>query len=294
MSNPSTKNNAPTTSYPIRCAHTVEYFTKGIDENGPYYKVQYLIDDFANSDTFINFLLGYTTMTGTATAGSIIRRSPHRHPLSPNLYCHNAGLKQGLGDIKANTNGFPSFAGGALIEAEYRPWVPQGAYEMTPEELRNQIDETTPLLWCTQELDFQVETLVIPKSPLKWAAGPNSGKLTGQPFKKDIGITLLSLTFHKIPYMPATVIRSLRGKINIAQFLGSPADQVLFLGGRVIRDTDSSGITVQKVQLTFKEREAGWNKMFDPTDMQWHTVAGPAGVNPYTEGDFSPLLVFGQ
>lgn len=41
----------------IPTANTIEYFEKGIDEGGPYYLVQYYINNWQDSDTFINALL---------------------------------------------------------------------------------------------------------------------------------------------------------------------------------------------------------------------------------------------
>lgn len=273
----------PNTAYVVQTAHTINYFSKGIDHHGPYYKVEYLIDRYSDSDNFINALRGFTAQYGGPT-GFVTKTGPHQHPLSPNLFCMSAELVEGLGTPTTNLNGYPSYSGGALIRAEYRPWV---GGDFTPQP-QNNIDPSTPLLWCTQELDFTVESYLIPKALLVW----NDGVPTDIEFKRDIAIVIMSLTFQRLPYIPMTTVAPLVGRINKYPFLGQDVGLVLFTGAQTTREMDTSGAIVQKVQLVFKRREADWNWLIRPSTMAFEIVKGPSGQSPYGYADFSPLLQF--
>jgi hypothetical protein len=131
------------TSLPISYAHTIEYFSKGIDDRSPYFYVQYRIDNYSDSDRFLNALRGITTVTGPSGSQTVVRGIPHQHPLSPNLVCQSANLVQGLGNPILSATGYPNFDGGALIQAEYRPasWDFSG-----PSNTGNQLDPATSIL----------------------------------------------------------------------------------------------------------------------------------------------------
>lgn len=274
----------PNTAYIVQTAHTINYFSKGIDTQGPYYKVEYLISNYADSDRFINALRGYSTQYG-GTSGFVTKVGPHQHPLSPNLFCITAELVEGLGTPTTNLNGYPSYSGGALIRAEYRPWT-GGDYTPQPQ---NNIDPMTPILWCTQELDFTVESYILPKTLLVW---DSDGVPTDIEFKRDIAIVIMSLTFQRLPYIPMATVAPLVGRINAYTFLGQSAGHVLFAGAQTTREMDTSGAIVQKVQLVFKSREADWNYVLRPSTMAFDKVKGPTGQSPYGYSDFSPLLQF--
>lgn len=279
---------------PIAYAHTINYFSKGIDAQGPYYRVEYYITDWTQSDAFVNALKGITTITGGA-GGQVTKTAPHQHPLSPNLYCAEAHCR-GTGLEQLNAQGYPSYAGGALIEATYRPMVPLGGFQMTPSELLQQIDPATPILWCTQELEFTTEYFIVPgsQSTVKFTSGAHSGDVVGIPFKINVPITYLNLTFHKVPYMPAASIRAVQGNVNSTTFLGAPAGYVLFKGARVVRDCNSDGTVVQKVMLVFANRTATgqkWNYLPD-IDLGWQSVAASGGATLYPTADLNTIIIF--
>lgn len=280
----------PNTSYVVRTAHTTEYFSKGIDNQGPYYNVEYIIDNYSDADNFINALMGFSTQQG-GTSGPVTKTGPHQHPLAPNLYCRSAELAQGLGQPTTNFNGFPSYSGGALIRATYRPWLP---YDYNQQQNQNtNIDPATPLLWCTQELDFTTETQVLPKTFLRWDNGSGGlGNPTNMNFAVQIGIIIMSLTFHRLPYIPMSAVRTCIGMTNSTTFMGAQAGRVLFTGAHVSREMDNSGAITQKVNMTFKERSQDWNKRLRPDDMSWQYVYGPNNYSPYKSTDLNALLQF--
>ncbi len=273
----------------VTYVHTVQYFSKGIDAQGPYYDVEYLIDDWGQSDAFTNALIG------------VGRTEPHRHPLSPNLACSEAA-PTGLGRPVLNPDGTPDYAGGALVRARYRPPAAFGGGGLfvsgdDPGGL-HQIDPANPILWCTQELDYEVETITHPTHSYKFDS--DNLKLT-TPLQVDIGITVLSLTFHRVAYLPMTLARTLRGRINATTFLGAAAETVLFRGAKTQRDWNTDGTVTQRVNMTFVEREVSWNKFLRPDKLpytaagalnaaSWDYVVDPSGNRRLGTADLQPLL----
>lgn len=247
----------------ITYVHRIQYFSKGVDEQGPFYDVEYEIDDWANADDFVNALMG------------LGRTEPHRHELSANLTCTRAvATGQGRPTLDA-VNGLPGFGGGAIIRATYRAGsVGAGGFGsaagIAVGEIPHQIDASTPIIWCTQELDFEVETITHPTSTYKFSS--DNRPLT-TPLQVDIGITVMSLTFHRLPYMPMTRVRAARGKLNNAVFLGAAAECVLFRGAKTTRERNTDGTVTQKVGMIFVEREVSWNK-FLRDDKLPYTSAG--------------------
>jgi hypothetical protein len=240
----------------IAYATTVEYFGKGIDGQGPYYDVRYVIDDWDQTDKFANALMGYE---GQGT--------PHRHPLSPNLVCTEA-VVGGLGTPILNAGGEPSYAAGGFITARYRcPAVSMGGGFFEPRDdpgYVHQIDPQTPLLWCSQELDFEDEIFTYPGGYLKWESDDRK----------------------------ITKLKAARGKINSTRFLGCDPFRVLFKGGKTSRDFDTAGRTTQKVQLVFIERPENWQKMLRDDKFVWDYVVDEDGGNRFGTYDHNLLIRF--
>ncbi len=272
----------------INYAHAWESMTKGIDQQGPYYQVKYYFQNWADSDTIANQMRGSTQRSG----GTTIRIPPHTHFLSPNLSCTDVSI-EGCGSPVLNAKGLPSFDRGFFAIATYRslPWLLQASND--PENL-NQIDPTgTPLLWCTQELDFDFEEVVFEgeKSNFKWSTGDAlNGTKTKVPLKFTMGITTMTITWHQLPYLPMATIRTLRNKINNATFLGAPAETIRFLGCRTVRDQNTDGQVSQKVQFTFQERDISWNKFLRKDKFQYDYIKDGGGATFYQTADLSPLL----
>lgn len=289
-------NNPPVNTIPFDNAHTINYFSKGIDNQGAFFDVEYFTEQWVNTDAFVNFLLGFRTLTGGA-GGTITSRGPHQHPLSPNLFCQSAIVTEGFGGPALNANGYPIYNGGAIIRATYRPWLPSPV-EMTPNELLQQIDPSTPILWCTQELEGDVEPYSIPSIGLVFT---DTGKPTNHPYRFLLPVMNMSLTYHKVPYMPTTVFRSMRGKVNSTTFLGAPQGYVLFKKYRTTRDVQSDGSIAQKLQLLFVERDSNtgayWNtlpRVNSSGTVEWQQVkaTGGSGGNMVTQADLNQLLIF--
>lgn len=271
----------------INYAHAWDTIKKGIDDKGPYYQISYWFDDYSQSDTVLNQLMGYTARVGDLTQ----RIPPHQFPLSPNLYCTDATCDP-CGVPILNSAGQISVTGGFFVHATYRgsSMIIQQSQQDPGND--HQIDPTTPIVWATQELDFETETVYFEDHQFVWwATGDNTNNTkTGIPLKVTIGITTLVITFHKLPYLPMSLVRSKRGRVNSTTFLGAPAETVLFLGARTIREYSTDGSIVQKVSLTFKERDNSWNKFPHKQTIAWHYIQDSGGTRAYLTTDLNPLI----
>jgi hypothetical protein len=267
----------------ITYVHAIQYFEKGIDGQGPYYNVEYHIDDYADCDDFVNALVGIGTS------------GPHRYPLSINLACTQA-TAVGKGRPTTNADGTPSYASGAVIKAQYRSGgSTQGGattnLAIDDPTLQHQIDSSTPLVYCTQELDFGTE--VIHFSPdehkLVWDTGGAQAKI---PFQMNISVIDMVLTLHRRQFLPMTQVKNLHGKINSSTFLGCSAETVWFLGAKTSREWSTDGRIEQKVQLHFKHRTESWNKFPRPeaASITWDYVKAADGSKRYSTGDLRPLV----
>jgi hypothetical protein len=277
----------------IDYTHLIDGFTKGIDERSPWARVLYSIDSYDDSDDFCNALMGFGTSTGPITGITVTRGVPHAYPLSTNLYCHSATVVEGLGQPILNSDGYPRWDGGALIQAEYRPAPMDFSGGENP---NHQIDPATPIPWCTQELDHSSLAFTLTNSKLKYTSGPAG--VIDQPtevyVKFEIPITIMTLTFHKLPYLPVGIIGDLSGRVNNATFLGKPAETVLFKGSKTNREWNTDGTVVQRVTLTFEARHADhpWNSLPTASDPTFYPVAGTGGVKMYKTANLLPLVQF--
>jgi hypothetical protein len=258
---------------------------KGIDDQGPFYKVSYYFTDWADSDMVANQLRGYSSRVGSTT----IRSSPHQHPLSPNLVCMSVDI-EGCGQPSLNSSGLPYYSAGFFAHCTYRVWTAGPIPDNDP-NYNNQIDPTTPVLWATQELDFGTEEYVHEKNQYTWSTGDAlNGKMSGIPIRVSIGIVTMTITYHQLPYLPMTTVRNLRNRINNATFLGAAQYTVRFMGARTVRDFNTDGTVCQKVQLTFKEREADWNKFLRKDKLQFDYIVDSSSNKVFTAADLSPLV----
>ena len=106
-------------------------------------------------------------------------------------------------------------------------------------------------------------------------------------------MTILTLTFHKVPYLPMTQVRNLRGRVNSATFLGSAPGLVLFKGADTSRVYNTDGSICQEVKMTFHERDGNypWNSA-PSKDQQytWSPVVDVNGNKPFLLGDLNALV----
>lgn len=277
----------------IEFAHTVNFFSKGIDSQGPYYRVEYLLNDWSDSDAFINALMGVSTYGG----GSANRTGPHRHPLSPNLICTSADAR-GIAPVK-NEDGYPLFSKGGMVQAEYRAPTSVGAIDPRDDPgFWNQIDPQNPILWCVQELSSQVEIFTLTDHEYKIDMGGGVQRATSSPVQVELNLVVMNLTFPELPYLPMKKIRQLRGSVNSnTPFLGvEDAECVKFENWSTTRRTMKNGQQGCSLTLQFIEREVSWNKVLRPNKLPtesdaWGDIISPLGGKRFPAKNLQPMLI---
>jgi hypothetical protein len=273
----------------IDYVHLIDGFSKGIDDRSPWIRVVYKINSYDDTNKFANALLGFGTSTGPITGPTVTKGVPHACPLSTNLYANSATVIEGLGSPILNADGFPNWDGGALIQVEYRP--PPCNFSGADNPNHN-FDPSTPITWATQELDFSTQTFTLPNSKMKFV---DTNDPVDVYVKFEIPITIMTLNFAKVPYMPMTAVRNCRGRVNDATFLGSPAETVLMKGAKTTREFNTDGSVVQRVVITFEERDAAhpWNSLPSASSPTFRAVISQTGsVKMYRTADLSQLLNF--
>jgi len=273
------------TTLPYNFAHCWDEMYKGCDEQGPYYEVKYVFDNWADSDAVVNALKGVTVRTGGVTT----RNPPHQHPLSPNLYCMSARV-EGIGRPVRNPQGYPGYDGGFFVRATYRAPLIEGVINPADDPFgAQQIDPATPLLWCTQELDFDTETIIVPNTQFKWASDMTASTV---PLKVTVGLSTLRLTYHRVPFTPTAQMRAYRGRVNNAAFLGGAVGCVLFKGGQTRREYATDGTVTRQVTLVFLERDRPWTQTLrrDTATLTWDSIVDSTGAKAYQSANLSNLL----
>jgi hypothetical protein len=158
----------------------------------------------------------------------------------------------------------------------------------------------------TYEAELGTEMQSLPGRTWHWVAPPGN-----PPLMPDQGPAILTpsgafrLTWQRVALPPWDAIRELRGCVNDANFVGSGAGTVLFLGAAVERQfpfSPSGGFW--EIRYAFAERTielagggaAGWNYQYKETPVSgehWVAIADDSGNPPYRSGDFSRLFEFG-
>ena len=199
--------------------------------------------------------------------------------------------------LASGTNRYPD--GGARVTATYRaaydarnalrgdmPTIPSGTYLTFAGELSAETQSTPGRIWH----------YAVTGSPILAAdTNPSVVIPTGS----------YRLSWHRVPAPPWDTIRSLRGKVNQATFLGAPAGTVLFLGATLTpRFPLAEAGQLWTIQYAFAERtvplasgSGGWNHVYKEQAVSgdhWIPIADDSGNPPYRAGDFGGLFQFGS
>lgn len=204
----------------------------------------------------------------------------------------------GVSSLKSAPNRYT--AGGALLTATYA----------TAFDADNQSRADLPIVpdgtYLTFKAELSAEYFTTPGRVWRWLDPPDHPKVP-----PDINPGLLlpqgsfTLTWHRVPLPPWSTIRALRGKVNAAGFLGSPAGTVLFIGARAAREfqfIEDGGFW--EVQYAFLENtkelstaaKVGWNYLYNEEKVgteHWVAIRDEDGNSPYAGADFSLLFSFG-
>ena len=154
----------------------------------------------------------------------------------------------------------------------------------------------------TYRMVFSREALPLTTEGWEWDGQPTAALPADLALTKTVPLTEHRLTWHQVVNPPWAAIHAAQGKVNASEFLGCPAETLLFEGAEAHKlfragiDQGASEFAWQ-IDYLFRERSIkhggsvyGWN----------HTYRGdPAGWDKLTNGsdylydatDFNPLFV---
>jgi hypothetical protein len=202
-----------------------------------------------------------------------------------------------VGTLRQGTNAYP--AAGARVTATYES-LPDPA-----EPPRGDLPSVPHGTYLTFRADLGSEFVTLPARGWHWDAPDDP------PLPPDVhpGVVIptgmFRLIWHRVAAPNWSAMRQLRGKVNVAEFVGAAAGTVVFLGARVVREFDfGRGFGFWRVEYLFAERAieltggglAGWNHMYKQEAVggeHWVRVLNAEGNGLYAAADLLPLFVFG-
>lgn len=251
----------------------------------------------------VRLLVGEFEMVGAAARFS----APLAFPDVPNLVVSEVAVEPFDGgapageDVSTLTSGTNRYdLAGARVRATYRTLFDAAG------AARGDLPAVPAGTILVYEAELGTEAQAVPARTWHWVAPPENPLLLA-----DQGPSLLvptgtyRLSWQRVPLPPWEAIRELRGTVNGAAFVGSPAGTVLFLGATVERQFPlSANGGYWEIAYTFAERTVtldgggavGWNYQYKETPVSgehWVAIADDSGNPPYRSGDFGKLFEFG-
>ena len=153
----------------------------------------------------------------------------------------------------------------------------------------------------TYRMMFAGEARPITPRGWTWADDPSVPAPDDLNLVKMIPITEHHLTWHQVVNPPWSTIHDLQGKVNSAEFLGCPAETLLFEGAdanKLFRAGFETGESefVWQLRYVFRERSIkhagetyGWNHSYREKPAGWAKLTDGANYL-YDSADFQPLF----
>ncbi len=259
--------------------------------------------DWDDWPDFARELVGHYKVTGDAF--SFIE--PIEFPGFPNLIVSQLEIEpfepsrpDGAKVITLRSGANRYLDGGARITAMYTTRFDRDNQPRA--EMPQPVDGT----YLTYSADLGADYMATPGRNWNWDAPPGDPKVGA-----DVNPGLLipqgafQLTWRRVALPPWDTIRQLRGKVNQAQFMGAPAETVLFLGAKATREfqfVEDGGYW--RIEYHFLENtkelttgaKVGWNHFHKETSVageHWVAIEDADGTRPYKSGDFTQLLLLG-
>lgn len=235
---------------------------------------------------------------------SLVFTAPLEFPGFPNLVVSELEIEPfdpanpdgtGVSTLRSAPNKYSS--GGARVTAIYTT-----AFDVK-NNARVQLPSVPDGTYLTYQADLGAEYVTTPARIWQWKDAPGNSQV---PADVNPGLLIpqsaFQLVWHRVALPPWDKIRELRGKVNDAAFVGSPAGTVLFLGARITRKfhfIQDGGFW--EVELSFQENtkelstgdKVGWNHLYKETKVgseHWVQIEDEDGNAPYQSGDLSLLF----
>ncbi len=201
---------------------------------------------------------------------------------------------QPLGDL---TVGLNSYSGSfAKATVDYRTLVERDRDDGPPNEIGT---------YLSYRMGFRSDSVLVTTEGWEWDDDPNAPLPSGLRMSKDAPVTEHRLTWHQVIQPPWSVIHATQGKVNGSEFLGCPAETLLFEGaeaGKLFR-AGSDEIATQfawQIDYIFRERSIkhggnvyGWNHIYRPDPAGWARLTNGTAYL-YDTADFNSLFVSAQ
>lgn len=152
----------------------------------------------------------------------------------------------------------------------------------------------TSFTYASMRMSFGAEYLVIGRenSKLKFAT---SGKKIDQDYPIPISILHLSITFHKVPFLPWPLPKSSTSidvnSLNSTATFGAAPGYLKYDGSDTSRTLQSDGTATQEYTVNFSYRDvAPWDAIFDPAQEIFDRVLKSNGDPIVPRVDFQNLI----
>lgn len=259
----------------IDAAVLIDGFDYGINENGPYRDVVYLVDGSKGAQ-FCDKLLGIGS--GPATFNP---PGPHRYPNNTNLMCLSAGLQELKGPampdaflIGSDQVGIKAHYGVPTWDAIGTDFAPIfDGYEVPWSHLSMEVGHE----------EYEAENIVVggvekPRSRVRLPTVTYTFRRTMIP--------------NPLPYK--TIVAGLVYKLNNAVFFGEPAGTIRFDSFAMNEeDRDPSGLRVFTFTSILTWRPINWNKMLVPGSANSWALPDSSADYPYQSADFRQIMTYG-
>ena len=242
---------------------------------GPVLQGRVLIQQpWSTGDLVVNELLGYASKTG----GSIYWQGPHQYPLDPtgrSLCCEASVIGVGRGSEQRRVPGLRQrfFRRGALSRADDPMYAAND-----PENLMG-IDPATPLLWASQDMDFLTDYILLDRSAYTFAS---DSKKSNVPVRIKSNIIIFDITFHRVPYMPTSLVTSAGGCVNSTTFMSGGVGKIPFKGAARIAISTLTDHTSSRCSSFFTTAINPGTRYFGPTPLHGTRCKTARATGPIT------------
>ncbi len=261
----------------VNCQEIVAEFSEEYDIlKGPSAKKGYICL-WGDRFTVANGLLG---LTNTTSIGGLINLfTPMAYPQISTMYATHIEIEP-KGPPIAST---PQLAYEACIVWAYYNCMPWsfGADD-------DQFNQFLKSVYAEQELNSSCEWVTVPGRATKFLGTTVS---TGADYGFRIAIVDMTLTIHRMPYLPTPQVLASAGMINDAEYLGVAPGCLLFNGSKTKRTRLGSGASTTDTTYLFAARQYPWDTALNPKSGNFEKVVTAIGGNPLVQRtDLSQII----
>ncbi len=212
--------------------------------------------------------------------GSFITiKVPLQYPEIPYMYAYQIAIK-GVGPPYGSSPQFKFPYAVIMVNYKCSPWSFQGIDDPGGQ---NQIDPSHPYVYAEQEISSSAEMLTVPG---KYAFFKSSHNTSLIPYGFRIALVDLTITLHRLPYLPTSQALNYAGMINDAPFLGVDTGKLMFLGMTTHETRSTDGTMNTDATFKFQARSIRWDYGYDG-----EAASGDGVIDQVVRGDFTTPFI---